>query len=215
MNKHVSYHPATTAEAPQSANIPGVKPTTYRARGAREQLCFAVGDTSLGAVLVASSPQGLVCVTLGDGPEQLIRDLQKRFPAATLTGADADYEQVLAQVVGLVESPAIGLALPMDVRGTAFQQHVWRALCAIPVGQTMSYTQVARQIGQPYSARAVARACAANSIAVAIPCHRVVRQDGRATGYRWGIERKQALLDREADNMSNVLTPGDTPLSGS
>ncbi len=182
----------------------GMTPKTYRAGGANEQLHFAVGDTSLGAILVASSAKGVVCVTLGDEPEQLIRDLQERFPAASLIGADADYERVAAQLVGLVEAPGKSLDLPLDVRGTAFQQRVWQALQAIPCGQKMSYAEVANLIGQPTAARAVARACGANAIAVAIPCHRVVRQDGGLSGYRWGIERKRALLQREADGTSQV-----------
>ncbi|WP_150276347.1 bifunctional DNA-binding transcriptional regulator/O6-methylguanine-DNA methyltransferase Ada [Halopseudomonas salina] len=191
----------------QSTRALGMTPMTYRAGGPREQLHFAVGDTSLGAILVASSARGIVCVTLGDDPEQLIRDLQDRFPAASLIGADEDYERVVAQVVGLVEAPAKGLDLPLDVRGTAFQQRVWQALRAIPCGQTMSYAEVARDIGQPTSARAVARACGANAIALAIPCHRVVRQDGGLSGYRWGIERKRVLLERETDYASSSGAP--------
>lgn len=182
----------------QASNILGMTPKAYRGGGAREQLHFAVGDSSLGAVLVASSAKGVVCVTLGDDPELLVRDLQDRFPAAELMGADADYEQLVAQVVGLVESPGRAPDLPLDVRGTAFQQQVWQALRTIPAGQTMSYAEIARLIGQPTAARAVARACGANAIALAIPCHRVVRQDGGLSGYRWGVGRKQALLDREA-----------------
>lgn len=189
----------------QSSGLLGMTPKAYRAGGAQEQLHFAVGESSLGAILVASSPRGVVCVTLGDEPEQLVADLQDRFPAATLMGADADYEQVVAQVVGLVEHPEKGLGLPLDIRGTAFQQRVWQALQTIPAGQTRSYAEIARLIGQPSSARAVARACGANAIAVAIPCHRVVRQDGALSGYRWGIERKRALLEREQDE---GLTPG-------
>ena len=187
-----------------SEAILGMSPTTYRSGGARETLHFAVGECSLGAVLVASSAKGVVCVTLGDDADSLVGDLQDRFPAATLVGADADYEQLIAKVVGMVESPGTGADLPLDVRGTAFQQRVWQALRAIPAGQTRSYTEIARAIGQPSSARAVARACGANAVAVAIPCHRVVRQDGALSGYRWGIERKRALLAREA-------SPADTP----
>jgi len=128
----------------------------------------------------------------------LLRDLQDRFPRAELRGAEPDYEQTVAQVIGLVEAPQIGLDLPLDVRGTAFQQRVWLALREIPAGSTVSYAELARRIGAPKGARAVAGACAANALAVAIPCHRVVRNDGALSGYRWGVERKQALLDREA-----------------
>jgi AraC family transcriptional regulator of adaptative response/methylated-DNA-[protein]-cysteine methyltransferase len=127
-----------------------------------------------------------------------VRDLQDRFPRARLIGGDADYEKLVARVVGFVETPQIGLDLPLDVRGTAFQQRVWRALGEIPPGQTMSYAQIARVIGAPKAVRAVARACASNSIAVAIPCHRVVRNDGSLSGYAWGVERKRALNEREA-----------------
>jgi AraC family transcriptional regulator of adaptative response/methylated-DNA-[protein]-cysteine methyltransferase len=129
----------------------------------------------------------------------LLRDLQDRFPQAELRGAEADYEQTVAQVVGLVEAPGLGLDLPLDVRGTVFQQRVWQALRDIPAGSTVSYAELARRIGAPHGARAVAGACAANALAVAIPCHRVVRNDGGLSGYRWGVERKQALLEREGE----------------
>lgn len=194
-----------------SEAILGMTPTAYRSGGVRETLHFAVGTCSLGAILVASSEKGVVCVTLGHDAGLLVTDLQDRFPAATLVGADAGYEQVIAQVVGMVESPGIDSDLPLDIRGTVFQQRVWQALRAIPAGQTMSYAEVARQIGQPTSARAVARACGANAIAVAIPCHRVVRQDGGLSGYRWGIDRKRALLDREAGSTADTPPPGGKP----
>jgi AraC family transcriptional regulator of adaptative response/methylated-DNA-[protein]-cysteine methyltransferase len=140
-----------------------------------------------------------VCaILLGDDPEALVRDLENRFPKATLIGGDAEFEKLVAQVIGFVEAPRLGLNLPLDVRGTAFQQRVWHALRAIPPGTSASYTEIAKRIGSPKSVRAVAQACAANSLAVAIPCHRVVRTDGGLSGYRWGVERKRALLDREA-----------------
>ncbi|WP_429130913.1 bifunctional DNA-binding transcriptional regulator/O6-methylguanine-DNA methyltransferase Ada [Ensifer sp. 4252] len=181
-----------------STDILGMTPTRYRAGGTDEEIRFAVGQTSLGAILVASSRKGVASILLGDDPEALVRDLQDRFPKAQLIGADADYEALVAQVVGFVEAPGIGLDLPLDVRGTAFQQRVWRALQEIPVSRTMSCAEVARRIGQPKAVRAVASACAANNLAVVIPCHRVVRNDGSLSGYAWGIERKRALLDREA-----------------
>jgi AraC family transcriptional regulator of adaptative response/methylated-DNA-[protein]-cysteine methyltransferase len=134
---------------------------------------------------------------MGDDPEPLLRDLQDRFPKAQLVGADAGFERTVAQVVGLVEAPRIGLDLPLDVRGTAFQQRVWAALRVIPAGETVSYTDLAQRIGSPAAVRAVAGACAANPVAVAIPCHRVVRTDGGLSGYRWGIDRKAALIARE------------------
>lgn len=182
-----------------------MSPAVNRSGNAREKLYFAIGACSLGAILVASSTRGVVCVTLGDEPDELIQDLQSRFPAATLVGADPDYEQLVASVVGLVETPDPDFHLPMDLRGTAFQLQVWQALRAIPAGQTMSYADIARKIGHPTAARAVAGACGANPIAVAIPCHRVVRQDGALSGYRWGIERKRILLAREAGDPGESL----------
>jgi AraC family transcriptional regulator of adaptative response/methylated-DNA-[protein]-cysteine methyltransferase len=176
----------------------GMTPTAYRAGGAATRIRFAVGQCTLGAILVAATARGVCAIFLGDDPDQLLRELQDRFPRAQLVGGDAAFEKLVARVVGFVETPAVGLDLPLDVRGTAFQQRVWRALRAIPAGTTRSYAEVARRIGAPRSVRAVARAIAGNPIAVAIPCHRVVASDGALTGYRWGIDRKRALLDREA-----------------
>lgn len=175
----------------------GMTPTTYRKGGTGMDIRFAIGASSLGAILVAATEKGLCAITLGDDPEALVRDLQDRFPKARLIGGDADFEAWVAQVVGFVEAPKIGLDLPLDVRGTAFQQRVWQALRAIPAGKTVTYTDVAAAIGAPSAVRAVAGACAANALAVAIPCHRVVRSDGSLSGYRWGVERKRALLERE------------------
>ena len=182
----------------KSTLLLGMTPTRYRAGGTHETIRFAVGQCSLGSILVASSGQGVAAILIGDDPETLVRELQDRFSKASLVGGDDSYEQLVARVVGFVEAPAIGLDLPLDVRGTAFQQRVWQALRQIPAGRTASYADVARGIGSPQAVRAVAGACAANSHAVAIPCHRVVRSDGALSGYRWGIARKRALLDREA-----------------
>jgi AraC family transcriptional regulator, regulatory protein of adaptative response / methylated-DNA-[protein]-cysteine methyltransferase len=182
----------------KSTGLLGMTPTQYRAGGANEEIRFAVGETSLGAILVASSKKGVASILLGTDPETLVRNLQDRFPKARLIGADTDYEELVARVVGLVEAPNLGLDLPLDVRGTAFQQRVWQALQEIPVGQTVSYAEVARRIGSPKAVRAVAGACAANNLAVAIPCHRVVKNDGSLSGYAWGVDRKRVLLDREA-----------------
>jgi AraC family transcriptional regulator of adaptative response/methylated-DNA-[protein]-cysteine methyltransferase len=182
----------------QSEAMLGMTPRRYRAGGVHEELRFAVGQCSLGAILVASSPRGVASILLGDDPEQLVRDLQDQFPQATLLGGDPEYETLVAQVVGFVEAPGIGLDLPLDVRGTAFQRRVWQALRDIPAGRTASYREIAQRIGAPRAVRAVAGACAANALAVAIPCHRVVRSDGALSGYRWGIDRKRTLLDREA-----------------
>ena len=175
----------------------GMTPTQYRAGGVDARIEFALGESSLGAILVARSQRGVCAISLGDDPDALLRELQDRFPRAELIGGEPGFERLVAQVVGLIEQPGIGIDLPLDVRGTAFQQRVWQALRQIPVGQTVSYAQIAQRIGSPKSVRAVAVACAANVLAVAIPCHRVVRSDGALSGYRWGVERKRELLSRE------------------
>jgi len=182
----------------ESDGVLGMTPSAWRAGGANTDIRFAVGLCSLGSILVAASERGVCAILLGDDPDALTRELQDRFPHARLIGGDAKFEGLVARVVGFVEAPQLGLDLPLDVRGTAFQQRVWQALRAIPPGETASYSEVARRIGAPKSVRAVAGACAANALAVAIPCHRVVRNDGGLSGYRWGVERKRALLAREA-----------------
>ncbi|HEY5349654.1 MAG TPA: bifunctional DNA-binding transcriptional regulator/O6-methylguanine-DNA methyltransferase Ada [Candidatus Lustribacter sp.] len=187
----------------KSTGMLGMTPTHYRAGGANEEIHFAVGQSSLGAILAASSEKGVAAILIGDDPDELVRDLQDRFPKALLVGGDKHYESIVAQVVGFVEAPKVGLDLPLDVRGTAFQQRVWQALKEIPVGTLASYADIAKQIGAPKAVRAVANACGANNIAVAIPCHRVVRNDGRLSGYAWGIERKQNLIEREAADVSS------------
>jgi AraC family transcriptional regulator, regulatory protein of adaptative response / methylated-DNA-[protein]-cysteine methyltransferase len=181
----------------KSTDMLGMTPTQFRKGGANEEIRFAIGQTSLGAILVASSKKGVAAILLGNDPDALLRQLQDRFMNAKLIGADEKYEALVARVVGFVESPRKGLDLPLDVRGTAFQRRVWQALQEIPVGQTISYAKIAQRIGSPKTVRAVAGACAANNLAVAIPCHRVVRNDGALSGYAWGVERKKALLDRE------------------
>ena len=170
----------------------------YRAGGVNTKIRFAIGESSLGAILVAMSDRGVCAISLGDDPDTLVRDLKDRFPHAELIGGDSDFEQLIAKVVGFVEAPTLGLNLPLDVRGTAFQQRVWQALREIPVGETASYSEIAHRIGALRSFRAVAGACSANTLAVAIPCHRVVRNDGSLSGYRWGVERKAELLRRES-----------------
>lgn len=182
----------------KSPQLLGMAPRRYRAGGERMTIRFALGQCSLGAILVAASRQGVCAIALGDDPEQLVCELQDRFANAELVGGDADFERWVAQIVGCVEAPQLGLELPLDIRGTAFQQRVWQALREIPAGTTLSYTEIAERIGAPKAVRAVAGACAANPLAVVIPCHRVVRQDGGLAGYRWGIARKRALLEREA-----------------
>jgi len=188
----------------KSTGMLGMTPTRYRAGGANEDIRFAVGESSLGAILVASSRKGVASILLGDDPDALVRDLQDRFPKARLIGGDRDYEALVARVVGFVEAPQLGLDLPLDVRGTAFQQRVWQALRGIPVGGTVSYAEIAGRIGAPRATRAIAAACAANAHAVAIPCHRVIRKDGALSGYAWGAERKRALLDREAQGSTKA-----------
>ena len=181
----------------QSSQLLGMTPSDYRAGGANSRIRFALGECSLGSILVAASEIGLCAIALGDDPDHLARELQDRFPQAELIGGDNEFEQWVAKVVGFVEAPAIGLDLPLDMRGTAFQLRVWQTLKQIPVGEKVSYTDIAQRIGAPKAVRAVAGACAANTLAVAIPCHRVVRSDGGLSGYRWGVERKAELLRRE------------------
>lgn len=182
----------------QSTKMLGMTPTKFRQGGTNEVIRFAIGQSSMGAILVASSAKGVASILIGDDPDSLARDLQDRFPKAQLIGGDQDYEQLVARAVGFVETPALGLDLPLDVRGTAFQQRVWQALWRIPIGKTATYSEIANQIGHPKAVRAVAGACAANNHAVAIPCHRVVRSDGSLSGYAWGVERKRHLLELEA-----------------
>ena len=190
----------------KSTDMLGMTPTHYRQGGTNEEIRFAVGQSSLGAILVASSTRGVVSILIGDDPQALAHDLQDRFPKARLLGGDRAYETLVARVVGLVEAPGLGLDLPLDVRGTAFQQRVWQALQDIPAGTTASYAEIATRIGAPKSVRAVATACAANNIAVTIPCHRVVRSDGALSGYAWGVERKRHLLDAEATARGHIST---------
>ena len=172
--------------------------SNYRAGGANSEIRFAMGECSLGTILVAMSTQGVCAISLGDNPDALARELQERFPQAELIAGDSAFEQLIAKVTGFIEAPALGLDLPLDIRGTAFQLRVWQALREIPAGATVTYTGIAKRMGSPKAARAVARACAANTLAVAIPCHRVVRNDGALSGYRWGVGRKRALLERES-----------------
>jgi len=175
----------------------GMRPQQFRKGGRDAQIRFAVGECSLGSILVAASERGVCAILLGDEPEALVRDLEAAFPNAALASGGRGFEKWVATVVGFVEQPRIGLDLPLDVRGTAFQRRVWKALQTIPPGSTASYAEVAAKIGAPRASRAVAAACAANVLAVAIPCHRVIRRDGALSGYRFGVERKRALLARE------------------
>jgi AraC family transcriptional regulator of adaptative response/methylated-DNA-[protein]-cysteine methyltransferase len=182
----------------QASDLLGMAPARFRAGGPEETLRFAVGQSALGAVLVAASAKGVAAILLGDDPAALVREVQDLFPKAEFVGGDAGFEALVARVVGFVEQPRLGLDLPLDVRGAAFRQRVWQALRQVGPGETVSYAEIARRIGAPKAMRAVAGACAANRLAVAIPCHRVVRQDGALGGYRWGVERKRALIAAEA-----------------
>jgi AraC family transcriptional regulator of adaptative response/methylated-DNA-[protein]-cysteine methyltransferase len=176
----------------------GMKPAVFRSGGQGELIRFAVGECSLGSILVAATKKGVCAITFGTDPDGLVHELEQRFPHAQLLGGDKAFEVLVGKVVGLVEQPSLGLNLPLDVRGTAFQQRVWKALRQTAPGTRVSYSDIAQRIGMPKSVRAVARACASNPVAVAIPCHRVVRKDGSLSGYRWGIDRKRVLLEREA-----------------
>jgi len=178
----------------------GMQPSQYRHGGKQAQIHFALAQCSLGAILVASSAKGVCAISIGDNPEPLLRALQDRFSSAELIGGDPAYEVLVASVIAFIEAPKLGLNLPLDVQGTVFQQRVWQALREIPCGTTVTYSALASRIGMPKAVRAVASACAANTLAVAIPCHRVVRQDGALSGYRWGLARKQALLAKEAED---------------
>lgn len=181
-----------------SDRLLGMRAGDYRAGGAGIPIRFAVGQCHLGAILVAESPRGICAILLGDDAEELVRQIQTRFPKAELSAGDAAFEEKVAHVVGFVEAPWLGIDLPLDIRGTAFQQRVWQALQAVPPGTTISYTELAQRVGAPAAVRAVASACGANHLAVAIPCHRIVRSNGDLAGYRWGIERKRKLLETEA-----------------
>lgn len=194
---YASGFDSNTAFYDKSTEMLGMAPARYRKGGTAETIRFAIGQCSLGAIIVAATTKGLCHIAIDDDPETLLKEIQDRFPKAELIGADSEFDAWVTQVVGFVETPAIGLKLPLDIRGTAFQQRVWQALRSIPCGSIVSYTDVAEHLGMPKAVRAVASACAANTLAVAIPCHRVLRSDYSLSGYRWGLARKQALLERE------------------
>ena len=181
-----------------SSEALGMTPNQFRAGGPDAEIKFAIGESSLGLVLIAASDKGVCAIFFGDDAEGLARDLKRQFPRARLVGDDRAFAQFTAKVIGFVEDPRRDLDLPLDIRGTAFQRRVWEALRRIPVGRTATYAEIAKTIGAPKSVRAVGRACGSNPISLAIPCHRVVGSNGSLTGYRGGIERKRALLAKEA-----------------
>ncbi len=181
----------------QASGMLGMTPTAWRAGGRGEAIAYATGASTLGTVLVAATLRGICAILFGDDGESLAQDLRSRFPQAELQPAGPDFAGQVAQVIALVDAPGTGLGLPLDIRGTAFQRKVWEVLQTIPAGATLSYGEVATRLGRPAASRAVAGACAANRLAVAVPCHRVVGGDGALAGYRWGVARKQALLARE------------------
>ena len=189
---------ATSRLYEKSNALLGMTPTAYRAGGTDISIRFAVGKCSLGSVLVAQSALGVCAIFIGDNSKVLVCELRDYFPHAELNAAHKDFKKVIARVIDFVDTPKIGLDLPLDIRGTAFQKRVWRALSKIPTGKTVTYSEVAKRIGAPKSVRSVASACAANTLAVAIPCHRVLRSDGSLSGYRWGVARKRALLKKES-----------------
>ena len=193
-----------------SSEILGMKPEAYRNGGTDSHIHFAIAECSLGSILVAASQKGICAISIGDDPEALVQELQDRFPKASLTGNDPEFDRTVAKVVAFVEMPEAGLDLPLDIRGTAFQKRVWHVLRQIPVGTTASYAEVAKRMGSPKAFRAVASACAANVLAVLIPCHRVIRNDGHLSGYRWGIDRKRALILKEAKQEKKM--PSDMDL---
>lgn len=175
----------------------GMQPSAYRKGGAGERIQYTLAESYLGWALVAATEKGICAIELGDTPEELTNRLRARFPQAKLSSGDPQFSQWAARALAHLESPRQGGDLPLDIQGTAFQRRVWQELREIPAGETASYTQIAAQIGAPKAVRAVASACASNKIAVVIPCHRVLRADGSLGGYRWGLARKQRLLDRE------------------
>ncbi len=181
----------------KSDRLLGMTPSQYKTGGLNTHIKFAIGECSLGSVLVAATEKGVCAILLGDNPDALLMDLQDCFSKSDISGGDKKFEKMVAKIVGYIDNPGKNIGLPLDIQGTAFQRKVWNALGKIPTGKTISYSELAKIIGKPGAARAVAGACAKNKLAVAIPCHRVVRNDGSLSGYRWGIERKSKLLELE------------------
>ncbi len=175
----------------------GMPPSAYRKGGKGTEITFALGKCWLGHFLVAQTEKGVCAVELGDDPSCLLNDFQKRFPNAVLLSEDRVFQKNIAKIAEISQHPYMSVDIPLDIKGTAFQKKVWDTLRLIPPGETLTYEQVASHIGMPKSIRAVANACANNKLALLIPCHRVVRKDGTPSGYRWGLDKKEKLLDLE------------------
>jgi len=182
----------------KSDAILGMAPRHYKAGAPNTDITFAVGRCSLGHVLAAQSEKGICAILLGDDPKAMERELKGRFPRANLIPAGKAFARTLAKVTALIDDPARGLDLPLDIRGTAFQKRVWQALTEIPPGETSTYAALAKRIGRPKAVRAVGTACGANPLGVVVPCHRALRTDGGLGGYYWGLPRKRALLKKES-----------------
>ncbi len=175
----------------------GMTPGTYKSGGKDMKIAYAIGDSSLGKILVATTERGICAIYLDDSADSLVAELHRRFPKADIAPADRDFTETVERVVAFAENPGRGIDLPLDLQGTAFQQRVWNALLAIPPGETATYGEIAQRIGAPDAVRAVGTACGANHVSLVVPCHRVIGKDGKLTGYRWGVERKKKLLERE------------------
>jgi AraC family transcriptional regulator, regulatory protein of adaptative response / methylated-DNA-[protein]-cysteine methyltransferase len=176
----------------------GMTPASYRKGGAGMQIGYTVANTTLGKVLVAATQRGVSAVYLGENERTLVEELRKEYAKAEIVRADNGNESWLREIIGRIEGNAPSAELPLDVQATAFQRRVWQVLQKIPRGATRTYTQVAKSLGEPRSVRAVARACATNPVSIVVPCHRVIRTDGKLAGYRWGLSRKEKLLERES-----------------
>lgn len=182
-------------------------PSTYLNGSTGLTIRYGVARCFLGWIIVAAIDRGVCAIEFGDDPETLRTQVQACFPKAQFKEADSEFASVIEQVVAFIEAPGAAIDLPLDIQGTAFQERVWHALRQVPPGSTISYADLAERIGAPEAVRAVAQACAANKLAVAVPCHRVVRSDGKLSGYRWGVERKHVLLIRERSMAGDINTP--------
>ncbi len=188
----------STSRFYENANeVLGMRPAEYRSGGINIEIRYAVGDSSLGKILVAQTERGVCAIFLDDDANAMVAELMKRFPKAKIGAGGAELEDIIVKVIAFAEMPTGSLDLPLDLQGTAFQQRVWNALREIPAGETRTYGEIARKIGAPDAVRAVGTACGANHVSLAVPCHRVVGASGALTGYRWGVDRKKTLLERE------------------